>query len=78
MDTGIGPVGGALDPSMFDRIIVDVLNMLLKVPLIPQAMLPTKMLPNILLLFIFTVGICNLGFIWQFFGKFGFDQTPAG
>ncbi len=38
---------------------MDIINMLLKIQIISQAMFPTAMLPNVLLFFIFTVCVLN-------------------
>lgn len=76
MDTGIGPIDGALDMPMFNRVVVNLIHMMLEIALIANPMLPIPALPDATLALRDPTG-ATLLLQGQAAGEAGLDQTPA-
>ena len=71
------PIGWADDVTMFDRVVMDVIDVVTKVVFVLQGMFPKSALPHTSLAFALATGVDAFGF-GDVSGKSGFDQHPAG
>jgi len=79
VDAGPGPVGWCADVAVFDRVVVDIVEMRGEVALVADVVLPVSALPDRLFPF-FGAGSgcgCRLS-LSKGAGEAGFDQHPAG
>ena len=46
MKAGVGPIGGSLDEAVFHRVVVDVVDVVAVVGVVPDQVLPIPALPD--------------------------------
>ena len=46
MQAGMGPIGGALDEAVFHRVVMDVIDVVAVVGVVPDQVLPIPALPD--------------------------------
>ncbi len=71
------PVGGTSDITVFDGVVMDVIDVVVKVVFVLQGVFPKPPLPYATLAFALATGVDAFGF-GNASGKSGFDQHPAG
>lgn len=65
------------DITVFHSIIVNIINMALKIKFIAQAMFPASMLPYRLLFLCCRWVFCTVGLSGELLGKCRFDESPT-
>lgn len=46
MEAGVGPVGGAVDEAVFDRVVMDVIDVVPVIVFVPDQVFPISSLPD--------------------------------